>query len=148
MLQKSQPDPAGMVSVVFSLPPEVSGSRAVVVGEFNEWSHSEHPMARGPEGFTLAVSLPAGAVYRFRYLIDGIRWENDWDADAYLPNAHGQDDSVVDLTFPVVGTSAAPAPAKKAAAKKAAAKKAPVKGALSKATAKKAAPSGPDAPPS
>ena len=42
--------------------------------------------------------LPPGRAYRFRYLLDGHRWENDWDADAYVPNGFGSDDSVVDLT--------------------------------------------------
>jgi hypothetical protein len=39
--------------------------------------------------------LEAGQQYRFRYLVDGERWENDWAADAYLPNAYGGEDSVV-----------------------------------------------------
>ena len=126
-----------MVNVVFSLPAEVDGAEAAVVAEFNDWSHTANPMVRGPKGFTVAISLPAGNAYRFRYLIDGSRWENDWDADAYLPNAHGQDDSVVDLTSPVVGTPAAPpAPASPTGAKKATAKSA---GISKKSAAKEAA---------
>ncbi len=153
MLQKSQPDKAGMVSVVFSLPPEVGGRQAAVIGEFNNWSHFEHPMIRGSKGFTVTISLPAGATYRFRYLIDGARWENDWDADAYLPNVHGQDDSVVDLTSPVVGAPAAPPPpatATKTAAKTTGAtKKAQTSAKKAKTPVKKATPAaGPDAPPS
>ncbi|HUZ43689.1 MAG TPA: isoamylase early set domain-containing protein [Acidimicrobiales bacterium] len=152
------------------MPPEVGGSQAAVAGEFNNWSRLEHPMIRGSRGFTVTISLPAGATYRFRYLIDATRWENDWDADAYLPNAHGQDDSVVDLTSPVVGAPAAPpAPAiatKKAAKTTGATKKAaqatarpkeaaPATAAAkvsaakkAKTPAKKASPAGPDAPPS
>ena len=34
-------------------------------------------------------------VYRYRYLLDGTRWENAWDADDYVPNPYGGDDSVV-----------------------------------------------------
>jgi hypothetical protein len=34
---------------------------------------------------------------RFRYLLDGERWENDWTADAYVPNSFGSDDSVVEV---------------------------------------------------
>ena len=47
--------------------------------------------------FSVTVSLDAGNSYRFRYLLDGERWENDWEADAYTPNEHGADDSVVEV---------------------------------------------------
>jgi hypothetical protein len=36
-----------------------------------------------------------GRAYRFRYLLDGVRWENDWHADDYVLNVHGSHDSVV-----------------------------------------------------
>jgi hypothetical protein len=39
--------------------------------------------------------LETGREYRFKYLIDGKRWENDWHADRYEPNIYGTDDSVV-----------------------------------------------------
>jgi hypothetical protein len=29
--------------------------------------------------------------------IEGERWENDWEADAYTPNEYGKDDSVVEV---------------------------------------------------
>ena len=32
---------------------------------------------------------------RYRYLLDGSRWENDWSADEYVPNGYGSDDSVL-----------------------------------------------------
>jgi hypothetical protein len=46
----------------------------------------------------LVIELPAGRTYQYRYLVDGDRWENDWQADAYAPNDYGGDDSVIDLT--------------------------------------------------
>jgi len=55
-------------------------------------------MDRVGDVFSLTIELQPGRAYRFRYLLDGERWENDWDADAYVPNAFGTDDSVVDLT--------------------------------------------------
>jgi hypothetical protein len=33
--------------------------------------------------------------YRFRYYLDGQRWENDWEAEEYRPNDFGSDDSIV-----------------------------------------------------
>lgn len=46
--------------------------------------------------FRTVVDLRASRRWRFRYVLDGERWENDWAADDYLPNSHGADDSVVD----------------------------------------------------
>jgi hypothetical protein len=45
-------------------------------------------------------SKPAPHTYRFRYLVDGRSWENDWAADLYVPNGYGGDDSVVDVRRP------------------------------------------------
>ena len=48
-------------------------------------------------GFSITLSLNAGHNYRFRYLLDGQRWENNWAADAYVPNPFGTEDSVLKL---------------------------------------------------
>jgi hypothetical protein len=55
-------------------------------------------MERDGDGYVAHLHLEAGRAYRFRYLLDGCRWENDWQADAYLPNEFGGEDSVIDLT--------------------------------------------------
>ena len=82
--------------VTFELPPQVNANTAAVCGEFNEWDAAKHPMKRRKDGgFSLTVSLKPGNEYRFRYLLDGERWENDWEADKYLPNEFGSEDSVV-----------------------------------------------------
>ena len=75
----------------------------------------------------MTVDLDAGRAYRFRYLIDGQRWDNDWAADAYVPNDFGGDDSVVDLTglAEAVPAAARRTPAKKAAPAQTARKAAP-----------------------
>ena len=55
-------------------------------------------MKRRKDGsFSSIVSLKPGQSYRFRYLLDGTRWENDGAADAYVPNEFGSDDSVVNV---------------------------------------------------
>jgi len=36
--------------------------------------------------FKTTVDLEVGKNYEFRYVIDGSKWENDWEADAYVPN--------------------------------------------------------------
>ena len=110
----------GRASVTFTLDPGVGAQTAAVCGEWNDWSAGADVMDRDAEGgFSLTVALDAGRAYRFRYLLDDQRWENDWAADAYLPNSYGGDDSVVDLTALV---QAAPPTAKKAPAEKGPAK--------------------------
>ena len=82
--------------VTFELPAEVNAQKAVVCGEFNQWSKSSHPMKHRKDGsFTVTISLKPGQQYRYKFLLDGERWENDWAAEAYLPNEYGSEDSVV-----------------------------------------------------
>jgi len=88
----------GTVLITFRVPRAADAERINVVGEFNDWSTVANPMEPGEDGFVAEVSLLVGRVYRFRYLLDGERWENDWAADAYVANEYGGDDSVIDLT--------------------------------------------------
>lgn len=84
--------------VTFELPAEVNAQVACVVGEFNDWDPQATPMARGEDGsFSVTVPLKVGQAYRFRYLLDEGRWENDHNADAYEPNPFGSEDSIVQL---------------------------------------------------
>lgn len=84
--------------VTFSLPAEAGAETACLCGDFNEWDKESHPMNREKDGgFLLTLDLEAGRHYHFRYFLDGERWENDWEADAYVPNAFGGDDSVLNL---------------------------------------------------
>lgn len=86
--------------VTFRLPAEaVKGAEMVnLVGEFNNWSILQTPMKKLKSGeFKVTVDLEPGREYRFRFLIDGERWENHWKADRYISNAFGNEDSVVVL---------------------------------------------------
>jgi 1,4-alpha-glucan branching enzyme len=119
-------DGNGSVLTTFRLPHVVTADRVCVVGEFNDWSRTANPMERDGDEFVARIALPPGRAYRFRYLLDGERWENDWSADTYVPNEFGGDDSVIDLTDsqgPTAQTTTAPP--KKSARKRSAAKKTP-----------------------
>ena len=89
----------GSILVTFELPAAAAAAAVSVCGDFNDWSPTSHQLTRTDNGsFQATLELPTGRRWRFRYLLDGQRWENDWAADDYLPNGHGGDDSVVDLT--------------------------------------------------
>lgn len=86
--------------VTFTLPKEAApdAETVCVMGEFNNWSHDAHPLKRQKSGdFSLSLDLEKGRSYRFRYLIDGWKFENDWQADRYEANPYGGDDSVIEL---------------------------------------------------
>lgn len=96
MLKKSYSKTGAKCRVTFKLPAEVEASTVALCGEFNDWNPDTNPMKQLKDGsYSVTVSLDADNSYRFRYLLDGERWENDWEADSYLPNDHGSDDSVV-----------------------------------------------------
>jgi hypothetical protein len=45
--------------------------------------------------FSSTVDLPTDKAYQFRYLLDDQAWENDWNADAYVPSPLSFDDNSV-----------------------------------------------------
>jgi 1,4-alpha-glucan branching enzyme len=82
--------------VTFRLPAAINAGKVSLCGNFNEWDPSLNPMYRRKDGsWSTTISLEAGKSYQFRYLIDGKDWENDWDADKYIPNSFGTEDSVI-----------------------------------------------------
>ncbi len=85
--------------VTFRLSKSVVQSAAHVhlVGEFNQWNILATPMKRLKNGdFTLTLDLEPNRAYQFRYLINQVRWENDENADKYVPTPFGDcDNSVV-----------------------------------------------------
>jgi 1,4-alpha-glucan branching enzyme len=68
-----------------------------IVGDFNGWDPRSHPLKRLKTGdHTITIDLATGKEYRYRYLIDGVQWENDWQADRYEPSPYlDSDNSVV-----------------------------------------------------
>ena len=116
-MKKKTGTKSGKTSVTFELPADIMATGAVVVGDFNGWQ-SGTPMKRRRDG-SLSATLRLGpGRYHYRYLLDGERWENDWQADSYVPNEFGGDDSVIDLTT-IDLTTPEPAPAAPPKAKRA-----------------------------
>ena len=98
MIRKAYTKTGKSCRVTFELPAEVNAETAVLCGEFNEWDETAKPMKQDKNGsFTQTISLKPGQGYRFRYLLDNERWENDWEADAYVPNSFGSEDSIVQV---------------------------------------------------
>jgi 1,4-alpha-glucan branching enzyme len=99
-LEKKYVKQGSVCSVTFVLPKDAApdAGSVAILGEFNNWSPDVHQLARREEGdFVITLELEAGRAYRFRYVIDGWKFENDWFADRYEPNPYGGEDSVVDV---------------------------------------------------
>lgn len=92
--------PAGTVDVAFTLPADVEAISVALCGEFNGWSEDDILLSRDTDGtWQTTVALAPGS-YRYRFLIDGKRWENARQADDYVPNPFGELDSVVIVSSP------------------------------------------------
>ncbi|MEL6272092.1 MAG: isoamylase early set domain-containing protein [Chloroflexota bacterium] len=95
MLKKKHLKSKPVCKVTFYLPKDVGGEDVYLVGDFNEWREDATPMEKLKDGrFKVTLDLDADQEYQFRYLVDG-EWHNDWEADRYVPNTFGGDNSVV-----------------------------------------------------
>lgn len=98
MLKKSYSKTGAVCRVTFKYDNEEQAKSAVLAGEFNGWSLTETPMKLLKDGtFSATLSLPAGQIYRFRYVLDGGVWVNDPDADGFAPNEYGEANSVLSI---------------------------------------------------
>jgi 1,4-alpha-glucan branching enzyme len=100
MIEKRGSKKRGLVRVTFVLPSTTWAERINLVGEFNNWDTRATPMIRDrvDADWKVTLELEAGRRYRFRYLLDGKEWLDDWHADDHAQNPYGGYDSVVDLT--------------------------------------------------
>lgn len=97
MPPQRKPGAKGQTKVTFSLPKDVQAQEVAVCGDFNGWDPSVHPMRKYKDGhFAVSINLDAGR-YRYRFLVDGERWENDWDAEEYASNPYGGEDSIIQV---------------------------------------------------
>jgi 1,4-alpha-glucan branching enzyme len=100
MIKKVPIKEEGPGRVAFELASTVWAERVNLEGEFNDWDTLSKPLTRerADANWRVVVELETGRRYRFRYLVDGKEWLNDWYADDFVENPYGSDDSVVDLT--------------------------------------------------
>ena len=91
----------GKCEVTFTVSPEAAqGAQSVnIAGDFNSWSSTDNPMKQAKDGsFSITLTLEPNREYQFRYLLDGIKWENDWKADKYIPAPYSNADNSVVVT--------------------------------------------------
>jgi len=75
-----------------------SVSSILLVGDFNHWQIGETPLKKSKTGlWSVSLDLETGKEHQFRYLIDGTNWENDPEADRFIPSGFGSENSVLVL---------------------------------------------------
>ena len=98
-LKKSYTKDHKFCNVTFTVTKEAAhGAESVTIaGDFNSWSSTETPLKKSAKdgSFTVKLKLEADKEYQFRYLLDGKHWENDWDADKYIPAPFSHTDNSV-----------------------------------------------------
>ena len=99
-LKKSFSKDKTKCTVTFTVSHEAAqGAKEInIAGDFNSWSSTITPMTKAPDGsFSVKLELDVNREYQFRYLLDNTRWENDWNADKYVPAPYSNaDNSVVE----------------------------------------------------
>ncbi|MFT5082769.1 MAG: 1,4-alpha-glucan branching enzyme [Lentisphaeria bacterium] len=92
---KSKP----LCKVKFIAPTELTtkAKSVALAGDFNEWDATETKLRKQKTGlFATTLDLEVGQEYQYRYVIDGVRWENDYIADKYVAsNISTEENSVV-----------------------------------------------------
>ena len=86
--------------VTFTVPKKLAALAHIVhlVGDFNDWKKNITPMKRRKDGSrtaTLFLRPESEYEYEYRFLLDGLTWENDPQADRYVRNIYGSENSVV-----------------------------------------------------
>jgi 1,4-alpha-glucan branching enzyme len=85
------------VRVTFRLPSTIWADSVHLVGDFNDWSRISHPLRRTRDGeWEISMLLDEGRTYQFRYLVNGSEWQNDWNADRYVSNPFGGENSLIE----------------------------------------------------
>ncbi|GAB2779353.1 hypothetical protein GCM10027275_23620 [Rhabdobacter roseus] len=92
---KSKP----ICKVTFTLPAEAAAeaTKVSLVGDFNDWNPEDAaPLKKQKDGsYKATLELEPGKEYQFRYILDGEKWTNDWEADKYVPSGVALEDNSV-----------------------------------------------------
>ena len=85
-----------MVKVTFVLPSSEVDHPVSVLGDFNEWDPTAHPLRKRSNGTrSTSIEVRAGTAIRFKYLAAGGRWFCDPDAGTVPHDDYGTVDSYV-----------------------------------------------------
>ncbi|PID53418.1 MAG: isoamylase [Micrococcales bacterium] len=83
MIKQSRGATSAERKVTFVLPAGEPAGTVSVVGDFNDWTPGRHILRKRSNGTrSVAITVPAGATVKFRYLGEGGYWFDDTHAHA------------------------------------------------------------------
>ena len=97
MISKKFTPKRTICKVTLTLPKSWAKKEVAVAGTFNDWDTSEEKLEKKKGEWTTTLRLKPENEYKFKYFIDGERWENDDSADSYVSNEFGTEDSVITI---------------------------------------------------
>ena len=78
MIRRSKVAKSSDVKITFTLPQDQPAGAVSVVGDFNNWTPGKHVLAKRANGTrSVAITVPSGSSYRFRYLGENGHWFDD-----------------------------------------------------------------------
>lgn len=83
------------VEVTFELEAPESSSKAAIVADFLDWKPEPMKKIAKSKTFKFKTRLPKDGEFQFRYLVDENEWVNDPNADEYISNNFGEENSLV-----------------------------------------------------
>lgn len=97
----------GKIHITFELPSDLWADQIHLVGDFNDWNKTAHPLVqrRRDGNWEITLELDTGREYQFRYLIDEEQWCLDNHADGYVLSPDGGRNSVVVASLPSTETA-------------------------------------------
>ena len=99
-LKKQNVKSKSVCKVTFTLAENIadSSNRVNLVGDFNNWDIECTPMKKLKDGnYAVSVNLEKGKEYQFRYLVEGLGWLNEKEADKHVSNNYQTENSVISL---------------------------------------------------
>lgn len=87
-----------LYKVTFTLPAEavVETKTVTLVGDFNNWNKEDAiALKKQKDGSFKGTLELASGEYQFKYILDDQKWENDWEADKYVPSGSGAEENSV-----------------------------------------------------
>lgn len=96
MLKRQPSSSHEAVKVTFALPLSEADGPVSVVGDFNGWDPSAHPLKKRTNGTrSVTIEVPTGATYYFKYLDESGRWFCEPAADDQEVNEYNEVNSVL-----------------------------------------------------
>jgi 1,4-alpha-glucan branching enzyme len=96
MIRRQTIPNSNQVQITFVLPADFPHVPISVVGDFNQWDPSAHPLRQASDGtYQATVTLAADRRYAFRYLSHGGKWFQEGFADDLAPGPVGGYNSIV-----------------------------------------------------